>query len=115
MLAFKVDNQPANITNWISCYAFDVMGDIAMGIDFDMLKDGKKHPAIQHLHASMKSVAIAGTIPWLAPLLLYIPSLSPIINPFRHLCHSLFEKRRHVCPVYKFPEINLSNYVFNRP
>lgn len=89
--------QPVNITNWISCYSFDVMGDVALGIQFGMLKDGKKHPAIKRLHETMQVVAVAGTIPWFASLVRDIPGFSELTNPFRHLCHSLLDQRRSVC------------------
>lgn len=76
------------------------MGDIALGMEFDMLKHGQKPPAIKQLQSTINVVAVGGTIPWLAPLVMNIPGLMPLINPFRRLCHLLLEERRQVCCIY---------------
>jgi len=34
---------PTNMTDWFNFYSFDVMGDLAFGKSFNMLKDGIKH------------------------------------------------------------------------
>lgn len=76
------------------------MGDIALGMEFDMLKHGQKPPAVKQLQSTINVVAVGGTIPWLAPLVMDIPGVMPLINPFRRLCHLLLEERRQVCRVY---------------
>ncbi|OJJ89023.1 cytochrome P450 [Aspergillus glaucus CBS 516.65] len=96
--------QPLNITNWISCYAFDVMGDIALGMEFDMLKHGQKPPAVKQLQSTINVVAVGGTIPWLAPLVMDIPGVMPLINPFRRLCHLLLEERRQTVSRDEYPK-----------
>lgn len=35
--------RPINVTDWFNFYSFDVMGDLAFGKSFNMLKDGVKH------------------------------------------------------------------------
>lgn len=36
------EGKPVNVTHWFNAYAFDVIGDLAFGKSFDMLKTGEK-------------------------------------------------------------------------
>ncbi|KAL7650319.1 hypothetical protein ACMYSQ_012117 [Aspergillus niger] len=86
--------QPMDVTNWINCYTFDVMGHIVLGAELGMLKTGKKIPELQVIDEGQRYIAVAGTMPWFPPLMLGIPGLSAILNPFRHHCHKLFDAKR---------------------
>ncbi|GFN18246.1 cytochrome P450 [Aspergillus tubingensis] len=86
--------RPMDVTNWINCYAFDVMGHVVLGAELGMLKTGKRIPELQIIDEGQRYVAVAGTMPWIPPLLMRIPGLSATLNPFRHRCHELFDTRR---------------------
>ncbi|PWY61944.1 benzoate 4-monooxygenase cytochrome P450, partial [Aspergillus eucalypticola CBS 122712] len=86
--------RPMDVTNWINCYAFDVMGHVVLGAELEMLKTGKRIPELQMIDEGQRYVAVAGTMPWIPPLLMRIPGLSATLNPFRHRCHELFDTRR---------------------
>ncbi|ODM23115.1 hypothetical protein SI65_00704 [Aspergillus cristatus] len=107
MLVSKINErhaQPLNITNWISCYAFDVMDDIALEMEFGMLKHGQKPAEVKKLQSKINVVAVDGTIPLLAPLVMDIPGLMPLINPFRQLCHLLLEERQQSVSKDEYPK-----------
>ena len=42
---------PINMSDWFNFYSFDVMGDLAFGKSFNMLRDGVKHYFMTCLHA----------------------------------------------------------------
>ncbi|KAI3008928.1 hypothetical protein CBS147346_2363 [Aspergillus niger] len=86
--------RPMDVANWINCYTFDVMGHIVLGAELGMLKTGKKIPELQVIDEGQRYIAVAGTMPWFPPLMLGIPGLSAILNPFRHHCHKLFDAKR---------------------
>ena len=88
--------RPMDVANWINCYTFDVMGHIVLGAELGMLKTGKKIPELQVIDEGQRYIAVAGTMPWFPPLMLGIPGLSAILNPFRHHCHKLFDAKRAV-------------------
>jgi len=69
------------------------MGEIALGMEFGMLKHGQKPAEVKKLQSKINVVAVGGTIPWLASLVMDIPGLMPLINPFRPLCHLLLIAR----------------------
>lgn len=85
-----------DVTNWINCYAFDVMGHVVLGAELGMLKTGKRIPELQIIDEGQRYIAVAGTMPWIPPLLMGIPGLSATLNPFRHRCHEMFDARRAV-------------------
>ena len=93
-----------DITNWMTCFAFDVMGKVVLGTDLGMLQTGQKSAELRQLDDSSRYVAMAGTIPWLAPMLLQIPGLPKVLNPFRHFCHTVLEEKRQVSPVCIMPD-----------
>ncbi|RAK95979.1 cytochrome P450 [Aspergillus ibericus CBS 121593] len=86
--------QPMDITNWMICFAFDVMGRIVLGTDLGMLQTGQKSAELQQIDETTRYIAVAGTIPWLAPMLLQVPGLSQVLNPFRHFCHAVLDEKR---------------------
>jgi hypothetical protein len=57
--------KPLNASLWFNYYSFDVMGQLAFGKPFDMLKNGEKHFAIELLTKGMKPIGIFSPIPWL--------------------------------------------------
>uniref|UniRef100_A0A0C4DIE3 Cytochrome P450 n=1 Tax=Fusarium oxysporum (strain Fo5176) TaxID=660025 RepID=A0A0C4DIE3_FUSOF len=63
-----------NASNWLNFYSFDVMGDLAFGKSFNMLRDGVNHYFLSSLHDSMKMVGALAHISWIIPILKLIPA-----------------------------------------
>ncbi|KAF7540210.1 hypothetical protein G7054_g1607 [Neopestalotiopsis clavispora] len=72
----KRENQPVNVTDWFNFYSFDVMGDLAWGKSFNMLRDGIKHYFMKSLHADMTNVGLFSHLVWLFPIF----KATPILN-----------------------------------
>lgn len=65
--------KPLNSSLWFNYYSFDVMGELAFGKSFDMLKTGEKHSAIKLLQEGTRPVGIFSPMPWLIILMTRIP------------------------------------------
>ncbi|KAJ2973892.1 hypothetical protein NQ176_g6345 [Zarea fungicola] len=65
-----------NIATWFNFYSFDVMGDLAFGKGFEMLKDGVAHYFMELSHSGIKSVAAFSHLVWIFPLLKTVPVLN---------------------------------------
>ncbi|KAE9378415.1 cytochrome P450 monooxygenase-like protein [Stipitochalara longipes BDJ] len=65
-----------NASRWMNYYAFDMMGDMAFGKSFDMLKTGEKHDMIELLQEGMAPLGVVTPIPWILILLQDIPGLA---------------------------------------
>ncbi|GME33310.1 Cytochrome P450 [Neofusicoccum parvum] len=68
----KRAGQPLNVTEWMSFFAFDVMGDVVYSKDYNMMAkaDGKieadgRQATLQNLHDGMKFLGYGGTVPWI--------------------------------------------------
>ncbi|KAF4338666.1 pisatin demethylase cytochrome P450 [Fusarium beomiforme] len=61
---------------WFNFYGFDVMGDLAFGKSFDMLKTGTTHPFMELVHAHVALVGSLSHLAWIFPLLKRIPILN---------------------------------------
>ncbi|PWY96139.1 cytochrome P450 [Aspergillus sclerotioniger CBS 115572] len=97
LLMTKIREQqgrPMDITNWMTCLAFDVMGKVVLGTELGMLQTGQKTAELRQMDDSSRYATMAGTMPWLAPLLLQIPGLATVLNPFRHFCHTVLDEKR---------------------
>ncbi|TGJ79166.1 hypothetical protein E0Z10_g9599 [Xylaria hypoxylon] len=57
-----------NITDWISWFSFDVMGEFAFSRSFRMLQDRKWHSKIRLLVDGLGAVGAVSPVPWLAQL-----------------------------------------------
>ncbi|KAF8851331.1 averantin oxidoreductase [Acephala macrosclerotiorum] len=69
-------NKPVNVTDWFNFYSFDVMGDLAWGKSFNMLRDGTKHYFMKSLHADMTNIGLFSHLVWLFPLFKATPGLN---------------------------------------
>ncbi|KAH8660217.1 cytochrome P450 [Xylariales sp. PMI_506] len=65
-----------NAADWFNFYSFDVMGDLAFGKSFNMMRDGIKHYFMKALHADMTWNGYLGHITWIIPLVMTIPVLN---------------------------------------
>lgn len=86
------DGQPMNITKWFGFYSFDVMGDLAFGQPFDMLKTSKNHQAIEMLQAGFVPLALHLPV-WLLIVGMSIPALSKDWYNFVDFCRDRYKAR----------------------
>ncbi|SCN79469.1 related to pisatin demethylase cytochrome P450 [Fusarium fujikuroi] len=67
---------PIDASLWFNFYSFDVMGDLAFGRTFDMLKNGTAHPFMKLVHSNMLMAGSLSHLTWIFPLLKRIPVLN---------------------------------------
>lgn len=106
-LIAQLDNladRPVNASLWFNFYSFDVMGDLAFGKSFDMLRSGEKHFALKLLQDGMRPVGILTPIPWILPILLSIPGAGTGTKIFTKFIEDQAATRRKVQyqPIYMF-------------
>lgn len=65
--------EPINVSKWFNYYSFDVMGDLAFGKSFDMLKNGQTHFAIKLLEGGMLPLGLLSPISWMIPIMATAP------------------------------------------
>nr|XP_036579748.1 cytochrome p450 [Colletotrichum truncatum]KAF6787428.1 cytochrome p450 [Colletotrichum truncatum] len=68
--------KPFNIADWFNFYSFDVMGDLAFGKTFGMLKEGIKHYFMTSLHTDMQAIGSFSHMLWLFPIFKNTPILN---------------------------------------
>jgi tryprostatin B 6-hydroxylase len=72
-----------NVSKWFHYYSFDIVGDLAFGKSFDMLKNGRIHFAIELLERGMAASGVLTPISWMIPVM----AAAPIIgSEYRRLC-----------------------------
>ncbi|KAJ7137813.1 cytochrome P450 [Mycena epipterygia] len=73
-----------DISKWFSYFTFDVMGDMAFGGGFEMLRDGGDTDGLWTIvEKGAKSIAVVSHIPWLVPTLHKIPMATRGIKELR--------------------------------
>jgi hypothetical protein len=72
-----------NMANWMSFYGFDVMGDLAFGKSFDMLKKGVVDYYISLMQDFLRVRAIFTRVPWMFRILQLTMLLNASFNNFR--------------------------------
>jgi cytochrome P450 family 628 len=65
--------QVVNFSDWCDFFAFDVMGDLAFGEDFDMLEKAIPHEYMPVMHGNLRLVSIFSHIPWAKQILPFLP------------------------------------------
>lgn len=104
----KREGQPVNATDWFNFYSFDVMGDMAWGKSFNMLRDGVKHYFMKSLHADMAGVGLFGHLMWMFPILLATPILNSDNKKFWVWLTAQVDERRQVRGIYIFSHDSIS-------
>ena len=88
--------EPINVSKWFNYYSFDVMGDLAFGKSFDMLKNGQTHFAIKLLEGGLLPLGLLSPISWMIPIMATAPLIG---SPYRRLfkwCADQVEIRRQM-------------------
>ncbi|EOD49280.1 putative cytochrome p450 protein [Neofusicoccum parvum UCRNP2] len=74
--------KPVDITEYMSWFAYDVMGLVGFGRDFGQLRTRGGDSAVQGLREQMKFLAFMKHIPWVINVALYIPA--PYASPSKY-------------------------------
>lgn len=69
----KHEGQPLNASTTFNFYSFDVMGRLAFGKGFNMLKEGIIHYYMESIHSNMLAIGAFSHLVWIFPLLKAIP------------------------------------------
>ncbi|KAM5376429.1 hypothetical protein ACJZ2D_005483 [Fusarium nematophilum] len=94
----KTQGQPFNATQWIRFYTFDIMGDLAFGQGFGMLRDGVAHWYLTLAHTNMAFIGAFGHLVWLFPIFKATPGLNSAHIQFQKWLAAHVEERRRNKP-----------------
>ncbi|KAH8689533.1 putative cytochrome P450 [Talaromyces proteolyticus] len=88
----ETKGRPINVTQWFNNYSFDVVGDLAFGRSFDMLKNDNDHWAVVLLAEGFKPLALSPPT-WLFRLAQHIPGATKDWFRFLDFCRRRILKR----------------------
>jgi hypothetical protein len=91
-----MEGKPFNVTKWFNFYTFDIMGDLAFGRSFDMLKSAVTHYYMELAHANMHLIGAFSRLVWLFPLFKAIPGLNYSHIEFQKWLTAQVEQRSKV-------------------
>ncbi|RDL29909.1 Uncharacterized protein BP5553_10536 [Venustampulla echinocandica] len=94
----SLKSQPVNASLWFNFYSFDVMGDLAFGQSFDMMKNQEQHFALKLLQAGMAPLGILTPIPWILVILRKIPGAVNGLKMFTKYIENQAEIRQKNVP-----------------
>ncbi|KAH8896942.1 benzoate 4-monooxygenase cytochrome P450 [Thozetella sp. PMI_491] len=70
------DGKPLDVTHWFNFYSFDVMGDLAFGKSFNMLRDGIVHDFMAMVHANMLILGAFKHLIWIFSIFKEVPIIN---------------------------------------
>lgn len=85
-----------DITKWSMLFAFDIMGEVGFGKDFNSLASGQEHPAIKGIHEHIAVLGVLQTVPWFLNLLGTIPGAAASFSEFFSVCEKELEEKERV-------------------
>ncbi|GLA73266.1 hypothetical protein AtubIFM55763_004175 [Aspergillus tubingensis] len=105
LLTSAADNQAINISNYLTWYSYDVMGDLAFGRTFGLLDASANHWAIQILNDMLKPLEYSVPI-WALRLLGSIPGMNKDALRYEEFSHQRLKTRMRETP--EIPDISSS-------
>jgi len=87
-----------NASLWFNYFSFDMMGDMAFGKSFDMLRTGETHDMIELLQEGMKPLGVLTPIPWILIVLRDIPGVGSGPKKFVKYCTEQVAARKKYTP-----------------
>lgn len=84
------------MAKWFNFYSFDVMGDLAFGKPFDMIKDGIVHDYMAVVHTNMLAIGAFTHLIWMFPIIKAIPGLNRDNEKFQKWLYEHVRQRREV-------------------
>ena len=85
-----------DVTKWANLLAFDIMGEIGFGKDFETITSGQEHLAIKGLHEHVSLLGLLQTVPWLLNLLGAIPGAAAGFQEFFSTCQKEMDEKERV-------------------
>ncbi|KAJ7167773.1 cytochrome P450 [Mycena filopes] len=73
--ALSSQQSTVDIARWLSFFSFDIMGDIAFGGGFELMRDGDKDGLWRTLEDGLYFPAMTQQIPWVVSFLPYFPTV----------------------------------------
>ncbi|KAJ6531623.1 cytochrome P450 [Mycena vulgaris] len=95
-LASRLGDQDGttDLVGWFDLFALDLMGDLAFGGGFEMLRDGKDVAAVgERIRGFMVASTLSGQIPWIVPSLHLFPQVGRMIQEFNEFGQGLAVQR----------------------
>ncbi|KAF7344409.1 hypothetical protein MSAN_01922100 [Mycena sanguinolenta] len=88
------DGGTADLVHWFDLFSFDVMGDLAFGGAFEMLRDGRDVGGLGgRIQVFMKALDLSGQIPWIIDTLHFLPQVGRTIQEFNDFGQGLAIQR----------------------
>ncbi len=92
----KSEGTTLDMAKWFNFYSFDVMGDLAFGKPFDMIKDGIVHDYMAVVHTNMLAIGAFSHLIWMFPIIKAIPGLNRHNEKFQKWLYEHVRQRREV-------------------
>ncbi|KAL1980003.1 hypothetical protein VTN96DRAFT_4825 [Rasamsonia emersonii] len=96
--------KPLDVTAWSMFLSFDIMDEIGFGKDFNNLRTGIEHTAIQGIHKHMTSLEIMSMVPWLLNLISRIPGAASGYSSFFKWCADELRSKRQTWDPQQEPQ-----------
>jgi hypothetical protein len=81
---------------WFNYLSFDIMGDLAFGKPFNMLRDGKAHNFLKILRSGQRAIGKFSPTPWLFRILTRLPFTGHAFQEFMGWIREQVESRKTV-------------------
>jgi len=94
--------KPLEVTNYMNFFAFDMMGELAFGKGFEMLRDGRPNFFLETFHEQARGVGLGGHAIWLGPVVQSLPSVQAEMRKFWDWVGTQVTERRKVCRLLRF-------------
>ncbi|KAJ6490687.1 high nitrogen upregulated cytochrome P450 monooxygenase 2 [Mycena vitilis] len=92
----RLDDQQGTVdlVYWFDLFALDLVGDLAFGGGFEMMRDGKDVAGVgERIRAFMMAATLSGQIPWIVGTLHLFPQVGRVIQEFNDFGQGLAVKR----------------------
>ncbi|KAJ7131859.1 cytochrome P450 [Mycena crocata] len=83
-------NGVVDIVFWFDLFALDLMGDLAFGGGFELLRDGEDMAQVgSRIRGFMKASSLAGQLPWVTPTFHLLPQVGRLVEEFNKFGQNL--------------------------
>lgn len=103
--------QAMNVSVWFNYYSFDVMGDLAFGNSFDMLKSGSTHYVMSAVEKGLLAVGLLSPLTWIIPVFASAPIIGADFAELISWCGE--QAKRRMKMEVKVPDI--TSWLFDDP
>ncbi|KAJ7499558.1 cytochrome P450 [Mycena latifolia] len=87
-------NGNVDLVAWFDFFSLDLMGDLAFGGGFELLRDGKDLAGTgERMRMFTVAASLSGQIPWILPTLHLLPQVGRTIREFNHFAQGLAIQR----------------------